>query len=437
MIIIFLIEWIAYHYHVVKLRHLIITMDPKSTTSPIKILERWSNKNYMTIEFWDESRYFDSSTHHNLTGVEVHRQRQKEFNVECLRSLKTQKKSWVLVTDSDEFVTINPLLLQEQERPLDPKYRIEQPNSVHTFLQRILIPTPELNIYTPCIPIHRRQYSAKEETTTTTPVVDDDAVFNPIHFLTLRWNYWGSNKIDFPIATGKTCPLQYKAGPTKVIIDLSRLRLQDLYHPAIEGNPHKPIESLCSQYDMYNVADQTGLIIHHYVGTQEQWDYRRNDHRGVGYRMARYQAIHDHVGIHTNQNDYDTIQSWLKGFIQNVGTNEAILLLDEVGKIDPPGTTTTTTTVVATTKQTTTYQVGDLVQAVFDINTAAIELEWYWVQITKTNVLQNATYYNVVFQYDCFEKLGVPAEEIRKNGTTVDTDLLRVNLTEYNPKNQN
>eukprot|EP00548_Thalassiothrix_antarctica_P017070 CAMPEP_0194198282 /NCGR_PEP_ID=MMETSP0154-20130528/77680_1 /TAXON_ID=1049557 /ORGANISM="Thalassiothrix antarctica, Strain L6-D1" /LENGTH=522 /DNA_ID=CAMNT_0038923055 /DNA_START=93 /DNA_END=1661 /DNA_ORIENTATION=+ len=449
----FLIEWIAYHYHVIKLRHLIITMDPNSMTSPSEILIRWEN--LIKIEFWDdESRYFIPSNY-NYTGVEIHRQRQKDFNVECLRTFKAQHKSWVLLSDTDEFITIHPelVLSQSSSSPQQSTFaaggasnkntfpKIELPNSVHTFLQSLMIPTPELNIYTPCIPIYRRQYSAKEEDDIDNensnknkqkiePLSVSDLSINHADFATFRWKYWGSNKVDFPIikrgnslntTTNETssCPLQYKAGPTKVIIDLSRLRVQDLYHPMIEGNPHKPLESICSTYyDMYNI-EETGFMIHHFLGTKEQWSYRRNDQRGMGYRMARYQTINEHVGIHKATNN-ELLQPWLKGFIQSVGETEAIRLLNNVGKLDPlsppaaedndherENYITTTTTI---------YQVGDLVQTVFDIN--AEDLEWYWVQITA--VLMSGTYYNVVFQFDCFEKLGVPADEIRLNGTAVN-----------------
>jgi hypothetical protein len=47
-----LIEWLAYHYHVLPLRHLVVTIDPDSKTSPRKILDRW--KGLMRIDIWEE-----------------------------------------------------------------------------------------------------------------------------------------------------------------------------------------------------------------------------------------------------------------------------------------------------------------------------------------------------------------------------------------------
>lgn len=98
----FLIEWIAYHYHVAKLRHLVITIDPNSLTSPTRILNRWSN--LMTIEEWNQSHYvphdFESHFVNVSSGLSYrmkqHRARQQLFNLECLKHLKLLNKGWTM-----------------------------------------------------------------------------------------------------------------------------------------------------------------------------------------------------------------------------------------------------------------------------------------------------------------------------------------------------
>lgn len=45
-----LVEWLAYHYHVLPMRHLVLFRDPKSTQDPTPILERW--KPYLEITYW-------------------------------------------------------------------------------------------------------------------------------------------------------------------------------------------------------------------------------------------------------------------------------------------------------------------------------------------------------------------------------------------------
>jgi len=45
----FLVEWLAYHYTVLPLRRLIVTMDRKSTTDARPIFQRWQGLMNMTI----------------------------------------------------------------------------------------------------------------------------------------------------------------------------------------------------------------------------------------------------------------------------------------------------------------------------------------------------------------------------------------------------
>jgi hypothetical protein len=47
-----LIEWLAYHYHVLPLQHLVAAIDPNLKTSPRKILDSW--KGLMQIDIWEE-----------------------------------------------------------------------------------------------------------------------------------------------------------------------------------------------------------------------------------------------------------------------------------------------------------------------------------------------------------------------------------------------
>ena len=51
-------EWIAYHYHSLQLRHLIVAIDPYSTTSPLFILERFAlHLPDFTYTMWSDNDY--------------------------------------------------------------------------------------------------------------------------------------------------------------------------------------------------------------------------------------------------------------------------------------------------------------------------------------------------------------------------------------------
>ena len=62
----YLVEWLAYHYHVLPLRRLIIAIDPKSQTSPTNILRRYAgattatrnNGSRMHITQWTDDDFF-------------------------------------------------------------------------------------------------------------------------------------------------------------------------------------------------------------------------------------------------------------------------------------------------------------------------------------------------------------------------------------------
>jgi hypothetical protein len=50
-------EWIAYHYHTMNLRFLVVAVDPLSTESPLKILERWHLLTDLEILVWSDERF--------------------------------------------------------------------------------------------------------------------------------------------------------------------------------------------------------------------------------------------------------------------------------------------------------------------------------------------------------------------------------------------
>jgi hypothetical protein len=69
---------------------------------------------------------------------------------------------------------------------------------------------------------------------------------------------------------------------------------------------------------------QSPFVIHHYVGSWEQWGYR-NDTRRTKQAWLDMKAI---------ANDYDdTILPWLKDFVDLLGMDKAKILLEGVGVV--------------------------------------------------------------------------------------------------------
>jgi hypothetical protein len=112
-----LVEWLVYHYNVLPLCTLIVAVDPRSCTQPIKLLNR-----YQTLH--DQSMYIKERTNFVFMESELakkkiqddaelqikrdqHRMQQKNFYHACLQKMKTLERSWVTFIDTDEFIMYN------------------------------------------------------------------------------------------------------------------------------------------------------------------------------------------------------------------------------------------------------------------------------------------------------------------------------------------
>ena len=267
-------EWLAYHYHVMNLRNLILTTDPHSLTSPKKVLDRWKDR--MSIVLWTDADFLpadiDKKVHKAAfdhegnqlkdVGLEYHRARQAAFNVKCLKEHKRKDRGWTMVIDVDEYMTFNPDLLsvnaEDEDWAIDwivPP--VDEVGSVATILQNLILPNPDYeDLKSPCVPVYRRQFSPHES-----PSQDVNAV-TPVgldgrNFQTLRWRRYGAENAKYRTKVNVTCSILREV-PNKVIIDLGRLRLLDLDHPKNKGNPHMPLESICPKELYLGAGDTPG-----------------------------------------------------------------------------------------------------------------------------------------------------------------------------------
>ena len=124
-------EWIAYHYYIMKLRYIVINIDPNSIGSPMDIINRWNNNDYhhlnMTIVTMTDTDHFTEKEYqnemnkikkvtdnitatardHGRIKTNHHRKRQNEFYRTCSKHLLEVNKdtTWVSYHDTDEFIT--------------------------------------------------------------------------------------------------------------------------------------------------------------------------------------------------------------------------------------------------------------------------------------------------------------------------------------------
>ena len=321
----FLIEWLAYHYHVLPLRHLIVAVDPRSKTSPSRILDRW-RAHGMSIQEWTDDDYYRlNSTEQEeaeywakrkfkgipQTLVE-HRARQRLFYYYCMRQFKMEGRQWTLMIDSDEFLRVNYQTVKNKRLRLsndggsggiknknsnnnnnDYEWKkkknttttvrvppVNESGSVLKYLQQELQRPGHNNnnntLSSPCVQIPRIRFGALDGTVrgdraTTekgwhSSSLASPSWFNRTDFLTLRFfrhaapDSYILNKIS------------------KVMVDLRRVSWKEL---APVESIHMPIKNLCKRRRLHIRSYNQVFVIHHYLGTWEQYSYRDDSRAGV------------------------------------------------------------------------------------------------------------------------------------------------------------
>lgn len=182
-------EWIAYHYHSVNLRHLVVAVDPVSKTDPKPIfdefrkylgtdkkgkdgliIEQWSEEDFMPqyfvdgdygkapnfvggegnpdAETWEEwytrKKNFGKRKKRDQTMVNNHRYRQTRFLARCSEHLRDTYSGgstnnnnttpvFMSTLDSDEFMAVNPWIMSERLAVPKAVLRLE-PGSVLRWL---------------------------------------------------------------------------------------------------------------------------------------------------------------------------------------------------------------------------------------------------------------------------------------------------------------
>lgn len=338
-----LVEWLAYHYHVLPLRQLIIVRDPSSWTSPKGILNRWKGR--IDITEWADDRVLPQWVRRKfqeekITKVGLHRYRQQFFYAKCLQEFKTRNQTWVLLSDVDEFIRPNPYLASDT-LPAVAVAPLARPGSVlatmqnhdHAQQQRTSRTTSSMEIdpqvqQPKCLHVPRIQIATKE-----VPDEDDLPVlllpqleWNASQFLTTRWLFHNGKEIRAARnLNGKN------------VVNVARLLPTQI--PRKVDNVHTTISDVCPSTagDRLHHAD-SWLLIQHYAGTFEQYSYRDDPRDGIAGRPMRMdQTIWQAIGQVPGRADIlrrdNAMLEWLPGFVESVGASEATLLLARVGVV--------------------------------------------------------------------------------------------------------
>ena len=290
---------------------------------------QWKDSDFMTNQEFLEAQtqvlnYFGGDL---PPALMLHRARQRLFYYKCLQHFQTNNNGWTLLIDTDEYVRVN---FQTAAALNMTGPAVDSPGSVAKFIEQELkqkhqtstveaeAPIPLENLQSsPCIQIPRIRFTALESPD---PNIGDSSLvpppFNASHFQTMRWR-------------AHTRPGDYKKNKiSKTMIDLRRVNPKDLL-PV--DSIHVPIRAHCSQRRLHIRAPDSLLVIHHYLGSKEQYMYRENDARKGDQRsIEEFNKANEMSNPQTD----DDIRPWLAGFARE-NPADAVSLLKDVGHLWP------------------------------------------------------------------------------------------------------
>lgn len=299
----YLIEWLAFHYQTLPLRYLVIASDPRARTLPDLVLNRWSQHNNMTIVQWKDEDFLPQ---HWLNRVPAeddpvaklmkHRERQRHFYPECFQFLKDAGRQWVMVIDVDEVALQN-------------RHYMNISNLYPTLLSAIQNQYPS---NTTCITMPRLRFGNYEDGNATgkklTPTGFQDRDFLTYRF---RWRAGLHSRSDNKLP--------------KSMIHVGRIA----NFSRQDTDAHRPVRSECPRRNLYTRNVDSPFSVHHYVGSQEQFRFRKDARDGTKTRSD--QQLNNYNRIKENYDESAT--GWLSSFVQDLGPKTAKELLEGVGNI--------------------------------------------------------------------------------------------------------
>ena len=312
-----LIEWLAYNYHVMPMREIILIEDPKSTQKIDGILKRWEGRIQFTR--WTDDDIFANypNTSQPLTMIEKFRMRQTTHYAQCLKEFKRRGVDWVALTDDDEYMYVNPRVHHYfsnvyRSYPVD---AIETPGSILSLLKY-----EQRNNYisSPCMTFPRYQFNAQESTSA--EVAHDmphtaTSWMDPQQLYSFRWRY-----------VAKLCSYG------KNLINVAALSEEDI--PFKTEWVHRNLPDICPRTSTWFTNEGNSVFLaNHYMGTWEQYT-RQGDSREAD--NPRFQRTFDRLQDQNRRGKgavQDHIRPWLKGFVASVGEEDAKRLLEGAGVV--------------------------------------------------------------------------------------------------------
>jgi hypothetical protein len=292
-------EWIAYHYHVLPLRYLIVSIDPKSKESPELILDQFRNHLNMTILLWNESEYIVWGED-SVSPRQQHLIRQRRFLKHCLEFLYHQNRTWTALWDTDEYIAFNKYNFTRKHPTSGNSATSAVDMSRKGVIFDYLTSYGENN----CIIMPRVLVGNQE----TPSIMNESHSLNPIRFDTLRFRYRGFLRAK-------------ENGVGKCMLNVQQIKT----FPVVVYNPHRPVFEICPSPQGSTLLSSP-FYLNHFVGSWEAYSYRDDIRKGRERSYDAYLAKSRHNHIFESK-----ISPWMEAFMEQVGLERGTILLKDSG----------------------------------------------------------------------------------------------------------
>jgi len=303
-----LYEWIAYHYHVLPLRYLVVAADPRSKNFPDPVLDLFRQQLNMTIVSWNDTDYSSwkeplPSDSGVLEKVDRHRTRQRRFMARCLRHMHAHNRTWTALWDSDEYIAFNRYNLIRRNPATNlsatSPHNMSEAGSILRYLKefgegrgvsikRIIVGSAEVP-----------------------SLMNESHPYDPRRFDTLRYRFRARH-------------ISKLNGHGKCMLNVQKIAS----FPWRVRNPHRPMVDLCPGPKGERLV-KNPFFLNHFIGSWEAYSYRDDGRRGSERTYKAYLERAQQKDVYE-----DKMSPWMPAFVENVGEVRAAFLLQNAG-LDP------------------------------------------------------------------------------------------------------
>jgi Glycosyl transferase family 2 len=332
-----LTEWLAYHYHILPLRYLVIAVDERSQTTPTHILNQW-RRHGMTIIEWTDADFWRRKDGSLLQPMpddaafqqkrDRHRGRQKYFYKQCLLHMKRAQRTWVSLHDSDEYLVYNQNLVHESPVAAQiPTPSTAEAGAMIRYINQQRDAGEPYFAKTPCLGVPRLFFGADPAR------IDAKTVMRNVPPVLVGGGGDAKSRDNLAMAMDTLVYRHHaprddfvKNALGKVLMDVSRI---DVAAAPYFMSLHRPIKTICPA--PWHKDAEAGLRIHHYLGSWDSYSFRDDARRGGERSWEQWEYKATTVSNHPDADSDDVIRPWVSGLVDTHGANVALDMLEHVG----------------------------------------------------------------------------------------------------------